>query len=125
MEVKRKSDVVDKSSNSRLCPDLQLVCDYIAHEDRKKRGDTHEITPPKKMLRVFSCHDRCLSSNDVILPLPANGHEYRKPEVAKILSAYKKGYHKNVICNEQDDQVELRAMRYPYSSSPIGQCYQL
>ena len=77
MEVKRKSDVVDESSNSPLSPDLQLVCDYIAHKDRKNRGDTHEITPPKKKLRVFSRHDCCLSSNDVILPLPANGHEYR------------------------------------------------
>ena len=91
MEVKRKNDVVDESSNSLLSPYLRLVCDYVAHEDRKKRGDTHEITPPKKKLRVSSHHDRRLSSDDVILPLPANGHEYRKPEVAKILSTYKKG----------------------------------
>jgi len=71
---------------------LQLVCDYVAHEDRKKRGDTHEITPPKKKLRVASCHDRHKSSTDIILPLPANGHEYRnrKPEVAMILSTYTK-----------------------------------
>jgi len=37
LEVKRKNDVVDESSNSRLSPDLQLVCDYVAHKDRKKR----------------------------------------------------------------------------------------
>ena len=91
MEVKRKSDVVNKSSNSCLSPDLQLVCDYVAHKDRKKRGDTHEITPLKKKLRVSSHHDCCLSSDDVILPLPANGHDYRKQEVAEILSAYQKG----------------------------------
>ena len=79
VEAKRKSEVVDKSSNSRISPDLQLVCDYVAHEDKKKQGDTHEITPPKKKLRVASCHDRRRSSDDVILP--------RKPEVALILSA--------------------------------------
>jgi hypothetical protein len=39
MEVKRKSEVLD-NSNSRMSPDLQLVCDYVAHKDRKKRGDT-------------------------------------------------------------------------------------
>ncbi len=43
IEVKRKSDVVDNSSNSRMSPDLQLICAYNAHEDRKKRGDTQEI----------------------------------------------------------------------------------
>jgi len=69
---------------------LQLVCDYVAHEDKKKSGDTHEITPPKKKLRVASRHDRRKSSTDTILPLPANGHEYRKPEVAMILSTYTK-----------------------------------
>jgi len=90
MEAKRKSEVVDMSSNSRISRDLQLICDYIAHEDRKKRGDTHGITPPNKKLRVASRHDRHLSSDDIILPLPANGHEYRKPEVAMILSAYTK-----------------------------------
>jgi hypothetical protein len=105
MEVKRKSDVVDESSNSRLSPDLQLVCDYVAHEDRKKRGDTHEITPPKKKLRVSSRHDRRLSSDDVILPLPANGHEYRKPEVAKILSAYKKATTK--MSSAMNKMIEL------------------
>ena len=90
MEAKRKSEVVDVSNNSCISPDLQLVCDYVAHEDRKKKGDTHEITPPKKKLRVASRHDRSKSFDDIILPLPANGHEYRKPEVAMILSAYTK-----------------------------------
>jgi len=80
---------------------LQLVCDYVAHEDRKKRGDTHEITPPKKKLRVASRHDRRRSSDDIILPLPANGHEYRKPEVAMILYAYTKR------TKEIDDRFEV------------------
>jgi len=87
MEAKRKSEVVDVSCNSRISPNLQLVCDYVAHEDRKKRGDTHEITPPKKKLGVASRHDKRKSSSDIILPLPANGHEYWKQEVAMILSA--------------------------------------
>jgi hypothetical protein len=94
MDVKRRSDIVDESSNSHISPDLQLVCDYVAHEERKKRGDNQEITPPKKKLRVLSRHDRRLSSDDVMLPLPANGHEYSKLEVAKILSAYQKGTRK-------------------------------
>jgi hypothetical protein len=106
MEVKRKNDVVDESSNSRLSPVLRLVCDYVAHEDRKKRGDTHEITPPKKKLRVSSHHDRRLSSDNVILPLPANGHEYRKPEVAKILSSYKKGTVK--MSSAMNKMIELK-----------------
>ncbi len=29
--------------------------------------------------------------DDIKLPLPVNGHEYRKPEVMNILSSYKKG----------------------------------
>ena len=60
MEVKRKSDVVDKSSNSCLSPDLQIICDYVAHKDRKKRGDTHENTPPKNSeclhATIVVCH---------------------------------------------------------------------
>jgi hypothetical protein len=35
MEVKRKIDIVDESSNSCISPDLQLVCDYVAHKERK------------------------------------------------------------------------------------------
>jgi hypothetical protein len=89
MEVKRKSEVVN-DSNSRMSPDLQLVCDYVAHKDRKKRGDTNKITPPKKKLRVLSRHGEALSTNAIKLPEPADGHEYRRPEVAKILSAYKR-----------------------------------
>jgi hypothetical protein len=30
-------------------------------------------------------------NNDIKLPLPVNGHEYRKPEAVNILSSYKKG----------------------------------
>ncbi len=74
MEVKRKSEVVD-DSNSRMSPDLQLVCDYVAHEDRKKRGDTNEITPPKKKLSVSSHHGAALSTDAIKLPEPADGHE--------------------------------------------------
>jgi hypothetical protein len=77
-----------------MSPDLQLVCDYVPHEDRKKRGDTHEITPPKKKLRVSSHHGAALSADALKLPEPANGHDYRRPEVAKILSAYKRGSKK-------------------------------
>ena len=120
MEAKRKSEVVDVSSNSRISPDLQLVCDYVAHEDRKKRGDTHEITPPKKKLRVASRHDRRKSSTDIILPLPANGHEYRKPEVAMILSAYTKGTKE--IASTMNKMIDLKyvAMWNPYTSLPIS-----
>jgi hypothetical protein len=47
------------------------------------------------------------SSDDVILPLPANGHEYRKPEVAKILSsAYKKGTVK--MSSAMNKMIELK-----------------
>jgi hypothetical protein len=46
MEVKRKSDVVDESSNSRLSPDLQLICDYVAHEEGRR-----EVIPMKLLLQ--------------------------------------------------------------------------
>jgi hypothetical protein len=106
MEVKRKSGIVDESSNSHISPDLQLVCDCVAHEERKKRGDTHEITPPKKKLRVSSHHDRRLSSDDVMLPLPAYGLEYGKPEVANILSAYQMGTRK--MSSVMNKMIELK-----------------
>ena len=106
VEAKRKSKVVDKNSNSRISPDLQLVCDYVANEDRKKQGDTHEITPPKKKLRLVSRHDRRRSSDDVILPLPANGQEYKKPEVATILSPYQKGTKK--MSSIMNKMIELK-----------------
>ena len=35
MEVNMKSDFVNESSNSRLSPDLQLVCDHVAHCPRR------------------------------------------------------------------------------------------
>jgi hypothetical protein len=108
MEVKRKSDIVDESSNSYISPDLQLVCDCVAHKERKKRGDNQEITPPKKKLRVSAHHDRCLLSDDVMLPLPANGHEYLKPEAAKILSAYQKGTRK--MSSVMNKMIELKYM---------------
>ncbi len=45
-EDKRKFEVVDES-NTRMSPDLQLVCDYI-----NNKGDTHKVMPPKKKLRT-------------------------------------------------------------------------
>jgi hypothetical protein len=74
MEVKRKSEVVD-NSNSWMSPDLQLVCDYVAHKDRKKRGDTNKITPPKKKLRVLSRHGAALSTDANKLPEPHGGRD--------------------------------------------------
>ncbi len=93
MEVKRKSEVVN-NSNSQMSPDLQLVCDYVAHKDRKKRGDTNEIMPLKKKLRVSSRHSAALSTDAIKLPEPADGHEYRRPEVAKYYPHTKGGPRK-------------------------------
>jgi hypothetical protein len=88
-EDKRKFEMVDES-NTRMSPDLQLVCNYV-----NSKGDTHKVTPPKKNLRTTtSCMPSEVShcvNNDIKLPLPVNGHEYRKPEVVNILSSYKKG----------------------------------
>ena len=91
-ENKRKHDVVDES-NTRMSPDLQLVCNYPTQEERWKRGNMHEVTPPKKKLRILSHTLGGISqvdNDDVDLPLPLNDHEYRKPEVVKILASYKK-----------------------------------
>jgi hypothetical protein len=88
-EDKRKFKVVAES-NTRMSPDLQLVCNFI-----NSKGDIHKVTPPKKKLRTTTS---CMPSevthsinDDIKLPLPVNGHEYRKPEVVNILSLYKKG----------------------------------
>jgi hypothetical protein len=88
-EDKRKFEVVDES-NTRMSPDLQLVYDYV-----NSKGDTHKVTPPKKKLRTTTSRmpsevSHCVN-DDIKLPLPVNGHEYRKPEVVNILSSYKKG----------------------------------
>ncbi len=90
MEIEWKSEVINES-NSQMSPDLQLVCDYVAHKDRKKRGDTHETTPPKKKLRVLPHHGADLPANADELPLPLNGNENRRPEATNILSTYKQG----------------------------------
>jgi hypothetical protein len=45
-EDERKFEVVDES-NTRMSPDLQLVCDYV-----NSKGDTHKVMPPKKKLRI-------------------------------------------------------------------------
>ncbi len=84
-ESKRKNDVVDES-NTRMSPDLQLVCDYLSQEERRKRGDMNEVTPPKKKLRTLP-----IDIDEFDLPLPLNNRECRKPEVVKILASYKKG----------------------------------
>jgi hypothetical protein len=92
-ETKRKIDVVDEG-NTRMSPDLQLVCNYLSQEERRKRGDMHEIMPPKKKLRISSHTPGGISygdKDDIDLPLPLNDHEYRKPEVVNILASYKKG----------------------------------
>ena len=88
-EGKRKFDEMDES-NTCMSPDLQLVWDYV-----NSKGDSHYITPPKKKLRTTTSRmtsevSHCVN-NDIKLPLPVNGHEYRKPEVVNILSSYKKG----------------------------------
>ncbi len=88
-EGKRKFEVVDES-NTRMSPDLQLVCSYVT-----SKGDSQYITPPKKKFRTTMSHmtsevSDCVN-DDIKLPLPVNGHEYRKPEVVNIPSSYKKG----------------------------------
>jgi hypothetical protein len=45
-ERKRVREVVDES-NSRMSPELQLVSNYVL-EERKMKGVTNTITPPKK-----------------------------------------------------------------------------
>jgi hypothetical protein len=46
---KIKIDVVDES-NTRISPDLQLVCNYLYEEERRKRSDAHKVTLPKKQV---------------------------------------------------------------------------
>jgi hypothetical protein len=110
MEVKRKSDIVDEIRNSCISPNLQLVCDYVSHKEKKKKGDIHKITPSKKKLRVTTRHDRRLSSNDAMLPLPTNGHQYRKPAVAKVLFTYQKGTRK--ISSVMNKMIKLNYVPY-------------
>ena len=91
-ENKTTNDVVDES-NTQTSPDLQLVCDYLSHEERRKRGDMHEVMSPQKKLRILSHTPGDMSqvdNDDVDLPLPLNDCEYRKPEVVKTLASYKK-----------------------------------
>ncbi len=85
--------MVDENK-TRMSPDLQLVCDYLSQEERRKRGDVNEITPPKKKLRISSHTPGGIShgnNDDIDLPLLLNDCEYRKPEVVNILAPYKKG----------------------------------
>jgi hypothetical protein len=62
-EKKRMIDVVDES-NTWMSPDLQLVCDYLSQEDRRKRGDLHEVMPPHKKLRILSPTPADISHGD-------------------------------------------------------------
>ncbi len=92
-EYKRIMDIVDKS-NTRMSPYLQLVCNYLLQEERRMRGDTLEVTPPQKKLRISSRTHTDIShgyNDDVELPLPVNGCEYRKPAVLNIVTSYRKG----------------------------------
>jgi hypothetical protein len=88
MEIERKSEVIHEN-NSQMSPDF--LCDYVAHEDRNKRCDTHENTPPKKRLRVSSHDGADLLADAVELPLPLSGNDYRRQEAANILSTSKWG----------------------------------
>ena len=68
-ESKRKNDVVDES-NTQMSPDLQLVCDYLSQEERRKRGKMNEVTPPKKKLRTLP-----IDRDEFDLPPPRNNRE--------------------------------------------------
>ncbi len=85
--------MVDES-NTRMSPDLQLICDFLLQEESRRRGDMHEVVPPKKKLRISSHTPGGIShgdNDDVDLPLPLNDCEYRKPEDVNILASCKKG----------------------------------
>ncbi len=76
--------MVDES-NTWMSPDLQ--------EERRMRVDVHEVMPPQKKLIISSCTPAAIfhgDNDDVELPLPVNGREYRKPEIVNILASYKK-----------------------------------
>ena len=68
-ESKRKNDVVDES-NTQMSPDLQLVCDYLSQEERRKRGKMNEVTPPKKKLGTLP-----IDRDEFDLPPPHNNCE--------------------------------------------------
>jgi hypothetical protein len=89
IEHKRVHKVVNES-NSRVSPQLQLVSNYVLHEERKKKG-VPRFTPPQKRTKIphrqMSVGDTC---NVTITP-PSNGIQYRKPEDVNELWKYKKG----------------------------------
>jgi hypothetical protein len=74
-ERKRVREVVDES-NSRMSPELQLVSNYVLQEERKMKGVTNSITPPKKRTKT--------KTNENITP-PSNGVQYRKSEVVNAI----------------------------------------
>jgi len=76
---KRVSEVVDES-NSRMSPELQLVSNYILQDERKMKGVTNSITPPKKRTKT-----------NVNITPPSNGVQYRKSEVVNELRKYQAG----------------------------------
>ncbi len=84
--------MVDES-NTRMNPDLQLVCNYDTYHG-KIIGREVICMKCHKKLRISSRTPADIShcdNDDVELPLPVNGREYRKPEVVNILASYKKG----------------------------------
>jgi hypothetical protein len=90
-ERKRVHEVVDES-NSRMSPELQLVSNYILQEERKMKGVTNSITPPKKRTKTH-----------VNITPPSNGVQYRKSEVGNEL----RKYGSNDICKAMNDMIQM------------------
>ncbi len=69
---------------------MQLVFNYVLHEERKKIGVT-SIMPPQKWTKIS--HQNMLLGDKCNVPLtpPSNGVQYHKPEVVNELQKYKKG----------------------------------
>ncbi len=88
IESKKLRKVVNES-NSRMLPELQLVSNYILHQERKKKGVT-SIMPLQKRTKIshqqMSLGEKC----NVSLTQPSNGVQYRTPEVVNKLRKYEK-----------------------------------
>ncbi|KAL3774376.1 hypothetical protein ACHAW5_009073 [Stephanodiscus triporus] len=92
---KRVSEVVDES-NSRMSPELQLVSNYVLHEERERRKVLpHDIMPPKKENK-----DACKT----LLHHPME-FIYRKSEVVNELQKYKKG--SKDICMDMNETTHM------------------
>ncbi len=72
-------------SNSRMLPELQLVSNYVLHEERKKKG-VPSITLPQKRTKIshqqISLGDKCNETTTQ----HSNGDQYRKHEVVNAIS---------------------------------------